>query len=197
MSRFQFVADHRSAYCVKRLCQVLGISRSGFYLWQAAAGKRAAKAAADAVLTERIRAIHTASARTYGVPRITAELRGAGTRANHKRVERLMREHRIAGVHLRRRHRTTIADPGAPRVADLLEHDFTAAAPNQRYVGDITYLVRRVALGCIPRAAGRKGRSFLGRPAYLEPKGEGDHSMPGKRWPSGGVQGRGAARPAR
>jgi transposase InsO family protein len=67
------------------------------------AGARAAKAAADAVLTEQIRTIHTASARTYGVPRITAELREAGTMVNHKRVERLMREHRIVGVHLRRK----------------------------------------------------------------------------------------------
>ena len=155
MSRFQFVADHRSAHGVKRLCQVLGVSRSGFYRWQDAAETRAAKAGADAVLTERIRAIHTASARTYGVPRITAELREAGTTVNHKRVERLMREHHIAGVHLRRRHRTTIADARAPRVPDLLERDFTASAPNQKYVGDITYLVRRVALCCIPRSAGR------------------------------------------
>jgi len=51
-----------------------------------------------------------------------------------------MREHRIAGVHLRRRHHTTIVDPAAPRVADLLERDFTATAPNQKHVGDITYL---------------------------------------------------------
>jgi transposase InsO family protein len=140
VSRFQFVADHRSAFGVKRLCQVLGVSRSGFYRWRDAAESRAAKAAADAVLTERIRAIHNLSARTYGVPRITAELREAGMTVNHKRVERLMREHHIVGVHLRRRHRTTIADPRAPRVTDLLERDFTASAPNQKYVGDITYL---------------------------------------------------------
>src|SRR5258708_19342913 len=51
-----------------------------------------------------------------------------------------MREHRIVGVHLRRRHRTTIPDPAAPKVPDLLERDFAASAPNQKYVGDITYL---------------------------------------------------------
>jgi len=140
VSRFQFVADHQNAYGVKRLCQVLGVSRSGFYRWQAAADARAAKAAADAALTEQIRAIHAASARTYGVPRVTAELRETGTRVNHKRVERLMREHHIVGVHLRRRHPTTIADPAAPKVPDLLGRDFTAPAPNQKYVGDITYL---------------------------------------------------------
>ena len=71
---------------------------------------------------------------------MTAELREGGTRVNHKRVERLMREHRIVGVHLRRRHRTTVADPAAPKVPDLLERDFTASAPNQKYVGGITYL---------------------------------------------------------
>lgn len=140
VSRFQFVADQQNAFGVKRLCQVLGISRSGFYRWQATAEVRAAKATADAVLAEQIRTIHAGSARTYGVPRITAELREAGTIVNHKRVERLMREHRIVGVHLRRTHRTTIPDPGAPKVPDLLERDFTAPAPNQKYVGDITYL---------------------------------------------------------
>jgi len=130
VSRFQFVADQQNAFGVKRLCRVLGLSRSGFYRWRAAAETRAGKAATDARLTEQIRAIHTASARTYGVPRVNAELREAGTVVNHKRVERLMREHRIAGVHLRRRHRTTIADPAAPQVPDLLERDFTAVRPN-------------------------------------------------------------------
>ncbi len=155
VSRFHFVADHQHAFGVKRLCRVLGVSRSGFYQWQSASDARAARSAADTALVEQIRAVHAASTGTYGVPRITAELREDGTRVNHKRVERLMREHRIVGVHLRRRHRTTIPDPAAPKVPDLLERDFAASAPNQKYVGDITYLVRRVALCCIPRAVGR------------------------------------------
>jgi transposase InsO family protein len=140
VSRFRFVADHTHAFSVKRLCQVLGVSRSGFYRWQAAAPARAARTARDAALAERIRVVHAESGHTYGVPRVTAELRGAGVVVNHKRVERVMRVHRIVGVHLRRPYRTTIPDASAARAPDLLGRDFTAAMPNQRYVGDITYL---------------------------------------------------------
>jgi transposase InsO family protein len=104
MSRFQFVEDNRGAYGVKRLCRILGISRSGCYRWQAAA------------------------------------LRNAERPVNHKKAGRLMRGLGITGVHLRKKVRTTIPEPSAAPVADLLERDFTAQAPNTRYVGDITYL---------------------------------------------------------
>lgn len=142
MSRFQFVADHRDAFEVKRLCQVLAIARSSFYQWQAAAPARAARAAADEALAARIRVVHDAD-RACGAPRITAELNdGAGVdeRVNHKRVARVMRERAIAGIRLRRRVRTTVPDPDAQVVPDLLDRDFTASEPNRKYVGDITYL---------------------------------------------------------
>ncbi len=89
---------------------------------------------------ERIRAVHADSDGTYGAPRVTAELRDAGLRVNHKRVQRVMRRFGIVGVHLRKKHRTTIPEPGAPRVEDRIGRDFTAQAPNTKYVGDITYL---------------------------------------------------------
>jgi transposase InsO family protein len=138
--RFQFVADHASAFGVKRLCHLLGLSRSSFYYWARTAPDRAARAAADAALAARIRKVHTDSRGTYGSPRVAAELREAGDRVNRKRVERVMRQHGIVGAHLRRRHRTTIADPSAAKAADLIGRDFTAQVPNTRYVGDITYL---------------------------------------------------------
>ena len=145
MTRFQFVADHSERYGVKRLCQVLRIARSSFYHWKATATARAARAAADAALAVRIRAVHTAFDGTYGVPRITAELRDPDSRhggqpVNHKRVARVMRGIGLAGLRLRRRTRTTIPDPHAAKAPDLIGRTFTAAAPNQRYVGDITYL---------------------------------------------------------
>jgi transposase InsO family protein len=140
VSRFQFVADHAHAFGVKRLCRVLAVSRSGFYRWRAAAARRAARAQADAELARRIQTIHTEFDGTYGSPRVTAELRHGGTRVNHKRVERVMRAHRIVGVHLRKKVRTTVPEPSRDTVPDLLKRDFTAPGPNQRYVGDITYL---------------------------------------------------------
>ena len=140
MSRFEFVADHAGAFGVKRLCRVLGCSRSGFYRWLKAAPARAARAAADAALAEEIKQIHSEFDGTYGSPRVTAELREEGRKVNHKRVARVMRRFGIVGVHLRKKVRTTVPEPSHQKVPDLIKRDFTASAPNRRYVGDITYL---------------------------------------------------------
>jgi hypothetical protein len=140
VTRCQFVADHQRRYGVKRLCTIIGIARSSFYYWRKTAPARAARQAADDQLARRIRAVHTESDGTYGVPRITAELREDGERVNHKRVARVMRTIGLAGLRLRKKHRTTIPDPAAVKVADLIGRDFTAEHPNAKYVGDITYL---------------------------------------------------------
>ncbi|MGW6681184.1 IS3 family transposase [[Kitasatospora] papulosa] len=141
VNRFQCVADLQRRYGVKRLCSILGVSRSSFYYWRRTAADRAARQAADAKLTARIRAVHHESDGTYGAPRSTAELREEnGEAVNHKRVARIMRASGIEGVRLRRRHRTTVSDPGAAKAPDLIGRDFTADKPNTKYVGDITYL---------------------------------------------------------
>jgi hypothetical protein len=80
VSRFQFVADHRDTFEVKRLCEVIEVNRSSFYAWDAAAPARVERAADDARLAERIRVVHEAD-KAYGAPRVTAELNdGAPTR---------------------------------------------------------------------------------------------------------------------
>lgn len=140
MSRFQFVDDHRELFSIKRLCHVLQVSRSGYYRWRDGRAARAGRRTADEALAERIRAIHATHDGTYGSPRVVAELRDAGRRVNHKRVERVMRVFEIVGVHLRRKVRTTVPEPSHQKVPDLIKRDFTAAEPNRRYVGDITYL---------------------------------------------------------
>ncbi len=118
MSRFQFVADHQDTFEVKRLCELVEIERSSYYAWKAGAPARAARAAADAELAEKIRAIH-AQDNNLGAPRVTAELNdavAAGERVNHKRVARVMREHGIRGYRKRRRVRTTIPEPSGQKV---------------------------------------------------------------------------------
>lgn len=142
MSRFQFVADNSATFEVKRLCELVEIERSSYYAWRAGASARRARVAADAALAERIRVIHAAD-NTVGAPRVTAELNDAGAggdRVNHKRVARVMRWAGIAGYVKKRRVRTTIPDQADQKVPDLVKRDFTADAPNRRYVGDITYL---------------------------------------------------------
>jgi transposase InsO family protein len=146
VSRFQFVADHRDTFEVKRLCEIVEVNRSSFYAWDAAAPGRAERAAADEQLAERIRLVHNAD-KAYGAPRVTAELNDVApegrvnyNRVNHKRVARVMAERGIAGIRLRRRVRTTVPEPSATKAPDLVKRDFTAEQPNRKYVGDITYL---------------------------------------------------------
>ncbi|MBT1189518.1 IS3 family transposase [Streptomyces sp. CJ_13] len=141
VTRCQFVEDHQRRHGVKRLCDILGLARSSFYYWRRTAAARAARQTAEAGLAARIRKAHQDSDGTYGVPRITAELRDEGGPAvNHKRVARIMRTIGLEGVRLHHRHRTTLADQAAPKAPDLIGRDFTAAEVNTKYVGDITYL---------------------------------------------------------
>jgi putative transposase len=122
---------------VATLCRVLGVSSSGYYAWSKRSLWRRTKD--DAVLIERIRAIHTASKGTYGAPRIHAELKANGSHVGKKRVARLMRQAGVAGVSRRRFVTTTVRD-GARQAPDLVERDFTADRPNLLWVADITYI---------------------------------------------------------
>ncbi len=138
--RWDFISANADDFGVQRLCRVLQVSRSGYYRWTAGTEARARRQAEEDALVEEIRGIHTEHKETYGVLRIHAELRGFGHTVNRKRVARLMREHGIVGRHLRRKKRTTVPDPVAPPVPDLLQRDFTAAALDERWCGDITYI---------------------------------------------------------
>jgi transposase InsO family protein len=130
------VADHQGEYAVETLCRALGVSVSGYYAWQNRLPS--AREQSDEELLKQIRAIHHDSRGLYGSPRIHAALQQAGVRCSRKRVARLMR---AAGIHsqrrVRRRVRTTDSDPTRPVAPNLLQRDFSATAPNQKWVGDI------------------------------------------------------------
>jgi len=136
---FRFIAAKKAEHSIKTMCRVLGVSRSGFHAWQTRPSS--ARALQDERLTARICEIHRANRRVYGSPRIHAELRLAdGVRVGRKRVERLMRQAGITGMVARKRGRTTIRVPGVRVCEDLVDRAFLAAAPNRRWVADITYL---------------------------------------------------------
>jgi putative transposase len=121
------------------MCEVLEVSPSGYYAWRRQPVSKRARE--DAVLTERIRAIHAASDGNYGSPNIHAELREQGTRVGRKRVARLMRAARIRGVSRRRGYIvTTHQDSRYPPGPDLVQRRFVAEAPNRLWVADITYV---------------------------------------------------------
>jgi transposase InsO family protein len=86
--------------------------------------------------------LHIASRRTYGVPRIHAELRRLGRRMNRKRIARVMRERDIRGVTRRKRRSLTRPDKKAKPAPDPIGRDFHAERPDIKLVGDITYSLR-------------------------------------------------------
>ena len=92
------------------------------------------------MLTERIGQIHHGSRGTYGAPRIHAELAETGIRCGRKRVARLMRTAGLEGCHRRRSPQTTQRTPNAPPAPDRLHRHFVAAALNQLWTADITYI---------------------------------------------------------
>jgi putative transposase len=123
---------------VARLCRALSVSKSGYYAWL----KRepSARAGRDGELLLRIKEAHADSRRTYGSPRVHAELRARGTRCSRKRVARLMREAGLSGSRPRRVVRTTDSRHRLPVAANLLGRDFSAEAPDRRWAADITYV---------------------------------------------------------
>jgi putative transposase len=105
---------------------------------------RRRRAQGDQQLLERIRQIHRRSRATYGSPRVQAELRATGQRCSRRRVARLMRQAGLRGVHgQRRRVRTAVPDPAAPRAPDRVERAFAPAqigAPDRLWLADISYV---------------------------------------------------------
>jgi putative transposase len=112
----------------------LQVTRSGFYAWQRR--PESAHAHRDRQLRVRVRASHDASRRAYGRPRIWKDLVEDGERVSEKRVGRLMREEGIVARPRRRFKVTTMSDHDQPVAANVLDRQFTADRPNQRWVGD-------------------------------------------------------------
>ncbi len=112
MSLFGFIDAERAIYPVSLLCQVLKVSRSGYYAWKERPQSR--RSVEDASLTAKIRKIHERSRRTYGYPRVHAELRSLGLECGRRRVARLMREASLSGCMRGRRRSTTRRDESAP-----------------------------------------------------------------------------------
>jgi len=137
--RFQFIAKHRGAWRINDLCGALGVSRGGFYEWLNRSPSRHEQV--DRQLLAQVRASFEQSDGTYGSPRVWRDLRAWGYPCSRERVARLMRE---AGLQGRRRRRRLPGDAGvrsASSVApNLLDRQFEASGPNQRWVADFTYI---------------------------------------------------------
>jgi putative transposase len=127
--KFGLIQTEKATYPVRVLCRALQVSASGFYAW--CRRGLSSRAREDAVLKVAIRAAHAASHRTYGSPRILADLKANGQRVGRKRVARLMREEGIEGQRKRRFRATTDSRHSLPVAANHLNRDFSASAPNE------------------------------------------------------------------
>lgn len=138
---YRFVDDHRSEYPVTRLCRTLGVSPSGYYAWRQR--PPSARAEANQRLVTHMRLIHHEVHETYGSPRMHTELVARGLPCNVKRVAQLMRLHHLRARHKRRDRVTTQVNPKLPVAPNHLAQHFQASAPNEKWVGDITYIWTR------------------------------------------------------
>jgi len=137
--RYRYIREHRQEYSVKRMCQLLSVTRSGYYAWQPE--KRNLREKENLVLVEQIRSEFKTSRRTYGSPRIQASLRRKGVACGRHRVARLMRRE---GISPQKRHKwhpvTTQRQAGVIPAPNRLNQDFSASAANQKWVSDFTYI---------------------------------------------------------
>ena len=120
------------------MCGVLGVSVSGYYAWRQRPVSR--REEANHLLAQRISLVHQRSHGTYGSPRVWAELQAEGEQCTRKRVARLMRLYHIRARRPRRYKVTTQSQHQYPVAPNVLGRDFTASAPNQKWVVDITYV---------------------------------------------------------
>jgi putative transposase len=132
-------AQKAAGFPVAAACQAAEMSRAAYYAWVARAGG-SERQREEARLVGEIRRIHARSGGTYGVPRVHAELRRGGWMVNHKRVERLMRTHSIAGWRPRRRRSLTRPDAGAAPAPDLLGRLFDPDQPDVAWCSDVTWI---------------------------------------------------------
>ena len=129
---------NQAVYSVRRMCDLLGVSASGYYAWSRR--PRSKRAQSNEELLALIRAVHERSRGTYGAPRIHAELVASGTRVGRHRVARLMRAAGLRGASRRRWALTTVRDRKARPAPDLVERNFVAEGRDRLWVADITYI---------------------------------------------------------
>lgn len=136
--KYEFIAAHRDEYPISRMCQVLAVSRSGFYAW--CARPISAREMANQALLVKIKRLFDQHKGRYGSPRIHRALRREGERCSHKRVARLMRQHELRARRKRSYKRTTQSNHTLSVAANILDQDFSTTAPDQKWCGDISYV---------------------------------------------------------
>jgi len=136
--RFRFIEQEKANFSICRMCEVLRVSESGYYTWVSRPASQRQRD--DMVYLAHIRAEHARNYRAYGRKRMTDELRDQGIVIGERRVGRLMRDNDIRIVRTHKFKRTTNSNHNHNIASNLLDGDFQATGPNQKWAGDISYL---------------------------------------------------------
>ena len=140
--KYAFIGHHRRVWPISVQCRVLRVSVAGYHEHRARRREVVQRRhLSNEALLVHIRAVYAANRGAYGWPRVWRQLRAEGIRVGKQRVQRLMQQHGIRARGKRRfRIATTDSRHGLPIAPNLLDRNFTAARPNQVWVGDITYI---------------------------------------------------------
>ena len=136
--KYAFVRDQREAFPVGLMCRILGVGSSGFYAWLNR--PESPRSRENRRLLMEIKAVHMRSRKTYGSPRIHAELNESGHVCSRYRVARLMRRYGIVSKHKRKFRVTTNSVHSFPIAENLLQRRFDVLSPGECWVSDITYI---------------------------------------------------------
>jgi putative transposase len=139
--RFKLIDAAKEEFPVQRLCKVLGVSPSGYFAWRGRPACRRQRD--DLVLLAHVRSSFQLSNGTYGSPRMTRELQDAGLAVGRRRTARLMRENGLKARQRRRFKRTTDSLHAFPVAPNLIEQDFSAEAPDEKWGADLSYIWTR------------------------------------------------------
>lgn len=139
--KYAFMQMHASKFNIERMSRIFNVSRSGYY--QFIYRKLSLRAQEEKRLLLKIKLIHEKSRHTYGSPRIHAELCAEGETCSRNRVSRIMKKYGIVAKMKKRFKVTTRANSKAAVAPNLLQQDFTATMPDQRWVADFTYVATR------------------------------------------------------
>jgi len=134
--KYAFILAEKANCPVTVLCSVLGVSRSGLHAWRKRQPSHRARA--NSRLAVEVAAVHKRSRKTYGSPRVHAELKARGVRVGKKRVARLMQENGLEARRKRRFRKTTDSRHANPVAPNLLARAFNVEAPNRVWVTDVT-----------------------------------------------------------
>lgn len=136
--KYAFIEQHQKVFKVSRMCQVFGVSRSGFYEW--ARRPESAHRQADRQVGVAVKQAFEDSRQNYGTRRIQQVLNDGGQRVSRPRIGRLMREQGLRCQTRRKFRATTNSYHSLPVAPNHLDRQFQVAQPDRAYVGDITYV---------------------------------------------------------